>query len=137
MNITELAKQLESLTPEQSLELFDSITGLHERATRMREEKAAAEKERDRRFPACGCGRPATRAGFFLWNEVPIEPGIARKRDKEMRGGIMFVGDIEGENAPKQDDTKRIDQTLWVTCGACESWRAIENGFDLKVGERW
>jgi hypothetical protein len=136
MNITELAKQIDALTPEQSLALFDSIVGLQERATKMRDEKAAAERERDRRFPLCGCGKPATLAGFFLWDEVSIEPGIARKGG-HLRGGVMFVGEIEGENAPEQEDTKRIDDTLWVTCGDCKTFRAIENGFDLKVGEKW
>lgn len=135
MNIEELAKQLDALTPEQSLALFDSITGLQERATRMRDEKAAAERERDERFPMCGCGKPATEAGFFLWYAVDIQPGVAR-RNGQLRGGIVFSGDSDCANVPEQEDTTRIDKTMWVKCGDCKTFRAIENGFDLKV-EGW
>ena len=137
MNIEELAKQLEALTPEQSLALFDSIVGLQERATKMREEKAAAERERDERYPVCGCGKPATEATFFLSYAVKIEAGVGRKRGGTLRGGIVFVGDSDVYDVPEQEDLKRIDRAMWVTCGECAQWRPIENGFDLKVGERY
>jgi len=138
MNITELAKQIENLTPEQSLALFDSIVGLQDRATKMREEKAAAERERDERYPMCACGKPATDAAFFLLYTVEIEPGVVRTRNGELRGGIVFTGDSDVFDIPEQEDLKRIDRLMWVKCGDCAGpWRAIENGFDLKVGQRY
>jgi hypothetical protein len=139
MNIEELAKQLDALTPEQSLALFDSIVGLQERASKMREEKVAAERERDERYPVCGCGKPATDAAFFLLYTTEVEPGIMRRyRDDTLRGGIVFTGDSDVFDVPEQEDLKRIDRLMWVKCRECAGpWRAIENGFDLKVGQRY
>jgi hypothetical protein len=135
MNINELAKALESLSPEDSLALLDSIARVQARAAKEREERAAAERERDERYPTCGCGRPAKEATFFLTYAVNIEPGIGRKQGT-LRGGVVFVGDSDVYDAPEQEDLQRIDKTMWVNCGECARWHAIENGFDLKVGAR-
>lgn len=139
MNITELAKQIENLTPEQSLALFDSIVGLQDRATKMREEKAAAERERDERYPTCSCGKPAKDAAYFMLYTTEIEAGTGRRyREDTLRGGIVFTGESDVFDVPEQEDMKRIDKMMWVHCGECTGpWRAIENGFDLKVGHRY
>jgi hypothetical protein len=137
MDINELAKALDNLSPGDALALLDSIARVQERATKEREEKAAAERERDERYPMCTCGKPAKEAMFFHSYAVNIEPGVKRQRDGTLRGGIVFVGDSDVYDAPEQEDLQRIDKTMWVNCGECTRWHAIENGFDLKVGEEW
>ena len=137
MNVNELAKALEDLSPEETLALMDSIARVRARAEQEREERAAAERERDRRFPACSCGKPATKAGFFMWYSIDCKPGVERKKGT-LRGGVVFVGDSDTGDAPAQPDVTRIEECLWVSCGDayCE-YKPIENGFDLKVGEEW
>jgi len=135
MNVNELAKALDNLSPGDALALLDSIARVQERAAKEREEKAAAEKERDERYPTCTCGKPATEVGFFLWYTDTCKPGVKRKGG-DLRGGMVFTGNMDVSDPPAQVDTSRIDRTLWVSCGGeyCE-YKAIENGFELKVGE--
>jgi hypothetical protein len=139
MNVNELAKALEALSPADALELIDSIARVQERAAKEREEKAAAERERDERYPMCTCGKPATEYGYFIWYLGDCEPGIGRPRGYDTLRGGMILGDSENCGyPPKQEDTARIERMMWVRCGSSEcEWKAIENGFDLKVGERW
>jgi len=137
MNVNELAKALENLSPEDALALTDSIARVQERAAKQREEQAVAERERDERYPACSCGKPAATAGFFMWYSIACKPGVQRNNGA-LRGGAVFVGDSDCGDPPAQPDVTRIDQTLWVSCGdAYCQYKPIENGFDLKVGEEW
>jgi len=132
MNVNELAKALENLSPEDALALTDSIARVQES-----EEQAVAERERDERYPACSCGKPAATAGFFMWYSIACRPGVQRNNGA-LRGGVVFVGDSDCGDPPAQPDVTRIDQTLWVSCGdAYCQYKPIENGFDLKVGEEW
>ena len=137
MNVNELAKALENLSPEDTVALIDSIARVQERAAKQREEQAVAERERDARYPACSCGKPAAQAGFFLWYSIDCKPGVQRKNGA-LRGGVVFVGDSDIDDAPVQPDVTRTEGTLWVSCGdAYCQYKPIENGFDLKVGEEW
>lgn len=137
MNVNELAKALENLSPEDAVALTDSIARVQERAAKQREEQAVAERERDERYPTCTCGKPATEGGFFMWYSIACKPGVGRKNGA-LRGGVVFVGDADCGDPPVQPDVTRIEGTLWVSCGdAYCQYKPIENGFDLKVGEEW
>jgi hypothetical protein len=137
MNVNELAKALENLSREDALALIDSIARVQERAAKHREEQAVAERERDERYPACSCGKPAATAGFFMWYSIACKPGVERKNGA-LRGGVVFVGDSDYNDAPSQPDVEGIDRKMWFSCGECASeWKGIENGFGLKVGEVW
>jgi hypothetical protein len=116
MNVNELAKALENLSHEDALALMDSIARVQERAAKEREQRAAAEKERDERYPTCTCGKPATVAGYFLWYSIACKPGVERKNGA-LRGGVVFVGDSDIDDAPVQPDVTRTEGTLWVSCG--------------------
>jgi len=140
MNIDELTAALANLSDKDVLELRDVLTEAAARGAKLPDEIAAAERERDERYPTCTCGRPATMAGYFRWNNIDIKPGIARWGfdDGRLHGGVIFVGEPNYRDDRAPAYVADVLKLLYVHCGNCsEPWKPVPNGIDLKVGEEW
>lgn len=138
LSIPDLAKHLASLSGEQALDLLSSIEGLTAKATAHKTAMAAAEAQRDAWAPkmVCSCGEPATEATYVRWEIASIRLGIPTWRsDDRLAGGIIASASDFGDSPTNDEDVKRIEGDLWVSCGKSEcAWRRIPGGNAAIVG---
>jgi hypothetical protein len=84
----------------------------------------------------CSCGEPATEATYVRWAIASIRLGIPTWRsDDRLAGGILASASDYGDSPTNDEDVKRIEGDLWVSCGKSEcAWRRIPGGQAAIVG---
>ena len=116
-----LIKQLTDLTPEQALELSETLASVTLKAAKAKADKAMAETQMNQRALTCKCGTPATVMRRVEWAQWYVRLGTLGDKG----GYIVDTGTYDVVTEPPSNDP--VFKGAWFACenGDCKEWTYV------------
>jgi hypothetical protein len=116
-----LIKQLTDLTPEQALELSETLAGVTLKAAQAKADKAMAETQMNQRAVTCKCGEPATVTRRVEWVQYEVRLGTVGHKG----GYIVETDTYDVVTEPPSNDP--VFKGAWFACqnGDCKEWTHV------------